>query len=72
MAISIKKYEEPTDDTHTFASKENHFPNDQLLRKHGFRILSRKPGQEAIWVKQGKEFTESGALKLIATQEDAA
>jgi hypothetical protein len=64
---TLKKFEteEPIDDTRTFQSKENHFPADQLLRKHGFTIHSRKNNEEAIWEKNHKQFTESGALLLI-------
>lgn len=70
MAVP-KKFEdtEVIDDTHTFQSRENHFPRDQLLRKHGFRIYSRKQGEEAVWVKDNRQFTESGALRLLPERE---
>jgi hypothetical protein len=66
---ALKTFDDPIDDTRTFQSKENTFPVDQLLRKHGFRIVSRKKDSEAIWSRANKEFTESGAVLLITNQE---
>lgn len=61
--------EEPVDDTRTFQSRENHYPQDQLLRKYGFRIHARKTDEEALWERDNKVFTHSGAIKLLPKHE---
>lgn len=45
------------------------FPLDQLLRKHGFQILSRPNKGETMWEKQGKKFTQKKALYTISREE---
>lgn len=60
--------EQPFDDTHCFQSKENHFPVDIALRRHGFKIHSRKKDEPAVWSKGDKLFTEMGAVRLLPEQ----
>lgn len=39
------------------------FAVDSLLRRRGFRVLSRRRGQEAEWERGGKSFPQSLALR---------
>lgn len=70
MARTMTKYEsEGEEPINIFHSRENHYPLDQLLRKHGFRIYSRKKDEEAVWERKGGKFKESTALKMIPKRE---
>lgn len=73
--MARSKYEELCEldePVNIFQSKENHHPLDQLLRRHGFRIHSRKNNQEAVWTRNNAKFTESQALALIPWHEVTA
>lgn len=59
IAESALDYGHPSED----ASKR--FPEDQLLRQHGFKIYKRKEGEQPIWERDGRRFFESVALKLV-------
>lgn len=60
-----KKTEEVIDTIHLFQEKENRFPLDILLRKHGYRIYSRKNNESPIWIKDKKLFHQEKALNRI-------
>lgn len=44
---------EQADTTHAFADSTDRFPNDQRLRKYGWKIHARPRGKEALWIKDG-------------------
>lgn len=47
------------------ASKTNRFPEDRLLRGHGFVIHRRPKGKPAVW-RRGKEiFTHAEAMASV-------
>lgn len=45
---------EEVDTTHAFADHTDRFPNDQRLRKYGWKIHARPKGKEALWVRDGE------------------
>lgn len=47
-----------------WAETRNLFPLDIVLRNNGFRIHARPVGREAMWVKDGKVFSFTAALRL--------
>jgi hypothetical protein len=51
------------------AETRDMWPNDQKLRRHGFKIWSRKGSSEAMWIKGGVLFTESEALALADAED---
>lgn len=60
----------PTDQpesSHAFADRTNRFARDALLRKHGFRVVSRPNRGQAKWEKDGKLYTFGRALREIPT-----
>ncbi len=51
---------------HPFADHSNRFATDTLLRRHGYKILSRPSNQLATWTRDGKEIlTVKQALQQI-------
>lgn len=38
---------------------------DQMLRRHGFTIWSRKDGCEPVWIRGGKLYSQSSAVKQV-------
>jgi hypothetical protein len=42
---------------------------DALLRRHGFRIVSRPGGLDPIWERAGKRYTQYQALKTIPPEQ---
>ncbi len=44
---------EQVDTSHSFADHTDRFPNDQRLRKCGWKIHARPKGKEALWSKDG-------------------
>ncbi len=57
------------DDTHSFADRTGRFALDQLLRKHGYRIVSRRKREEPIWMKDGDRMSQSEALDRLGRDE---
>ena len=53
------------DEGHPSQDNTGRFALDQLLRKHGFRIMSRPRGAEAVWVKGGKKYYQTEALYTL-------
>lgn len=56
------------DDEHGWAAPAGRYPNDDLLRKHGFQIHSRVRKRENLvssWTMNGKVYTEEEALKMV-------
>jgi hypothetical protein len=58
---------------HAFADCTGRFAVDQLLREWGFKIYSRKHGQEAVWKLYDKFYKHSDAIKEVCFRklEDA-
>ncbi len=53
------------DERHRSEDRTGRFPKDMTLRLHGFRIWYRPTRGESVWIKDGKTFTYSQALKEI-------
>lgn len=51
-----ESYGHPSHDT------SNRFEVDALLRRHGYKIVERRKGKEAIWLLSGVRFSQSEAL----------
>jgi len=49
----------PTEDT------SNRFLEDRCLRAAGFRILERRKGQPALWMRDGQRYLHEVALKIV-------
>ncbi|MDE2095750.1 MAG: hypothetical protein KGL39_00715 [Patescibacteria group bacterium] len=64
-----KKVSEPKDDRHPFASNSSRFPIDDVLRKHGFRIISRRKGEQPLWERSGELYRQSEALNYLRSQD---
>ncbi len=50
--------------THGWAESRDFSPDDQFLRLHGFTILARRKGQEPVWQRDGRRFSQREALAL--------
>lgn len=67
-----KKYEADSESpsiSHPSEDTTSRFPMDQLLRRHGFTIHSRKNDTHPLWRRNGKIYTERKALSLIPKWE---
>lgn len=51
-------------DSHPSEDSSGRFPDDQLLRHHGFHIVKRKRGHVPTWSRDGQEYTEAQALEV--------
>jgi hypothetical protein len=61
------------DNDNPFADETDRFAVDALLRRYGFRIVSRRGRLLPIWEKDGKHYSQLQALRTIpADQIDAA
>ena len=65
MATIHQKHQEPIDSTSPSQDFTGRHATDQLLRKNGYQILSREPGKEAVWLKNGQKYTQSAALRSL-------
>lgn len=65
MAKHPTPSQEKEEDRHPSTDLTGRFPVDELLRRHGFKILSRTTGREPVWVKRGDTYLESEALITI-------
>lgn len=45
---------------------------DQRLRLHDFRILERATGQEPVWGRGKRRYTESAAWLIVLREEERA
>ena len=45
------------------------FAVDQLLREHGFAIMSRPKGREATWTRRGKRYPQHLALMALPAKD---
>lgn len=52
-------------DEHPSAEKVNRFPEDILLRGHGFIIRMRPSGRPAYWSRDGVWYTHREAMALV-------
>lgn len=59
----------PLEYSNPFQDHSSRFELDALLRQHGFRIRSRKTGQEPVWERYGDEFRQRDALRMIPNEE---
>ncbi len=55
--------------THGWAEARNFSPDDQLLRLHGFTILSRHKNQEPVWQRDGRPYLQRQALALARGEQ---
>jgi hypothetical protein len=55
--------------SHPSQDSTNRFSLDNILRKHGFKIHSRRGDREAVWDLQGVLFLESEALLRLNRNE---
>ncbi len=61
---------EPEEDGKKFSQDHsNRLPLDVVLRKNGFKIKSRQNKTQAIWEKDGEDFSQDQALKLCPRKE---
>jgi hypothetical protein len=61
------------DSDNPFADDTDRFAVDALLRRYGFRIVSRQGRLLPIWEKDGKRYSQLQALKTIPPEQiDAA
>jgi hypothetical protein len=54
------------------ADTTDRFPDDQLCRRQGFRILGRPDGHPAVWGRNGKEFLHDEAVAIARIEERRA
>ncbi len=48
------------------------FPEDELLRERGFAVLQRPAlGGQSVWVRDGREYLQSDALKKARAEREA-
>ncbi len=47
----------------------NHYADDRLLRKHGFKIWKWRKGREAVWERAAEKYTQSAALATIRSED---
>lgn len=52
------------------ACRQARFPEDDAVRKAGFRIHARPDGRQAVWARGGKFYAHRHAL-VIAKRESA-
>jgi len=46
------------------------FPVDALIRRHGYRVLERKPRRQPVWVdRRGVRFDEQDLLRRLPQNE---
>ncbi len=57
--------------THSWAEARNFSPDDQLLRVHGFTILSRHKNQEPVWQRDGRPYLQHQALAIAHGESEA-
>jgi hypothetical protein len=63
--------EKDSDDTRSrSADRGSRWPDDQFLRKHGFRIRERPDVWTAIWERQGREYTFYQAMQAAEWEEE--
>jgi len=60
-----QKYDEDIPEGHPAVETRDLKPDDQLLRRHGFKIHARPKNGPAMWAKQGEMFTEAAALRSV-------
>ena len=61
----MKKLLAVENDDHPSAEKANRFPEDILLRGHGFVIRMRLNNRPAYWSRDGVWFTHREAMALV-------
>lgn len=65
------KYPEPILDTGSpSADTTNRYAQDAFLRQHGFKIHSRRKGEQPRWERGGRLYLQSQALRLAATEAE--
>ena len=71
MSKNYRSERQSTEDDwgNAFQDTTGRCPLDQLLRKHGWKIVSRAEGREAVWEKDGVKLPERQALKTIPRDE---
>lgn len=54
-----------------FADEDRNHPRplDLLLRKYGYKIYARDGKKEPLWVREGRHYLQSEALKMIALDQ---
>ncbi len=52
----------------TMKETRNFHPADRILRKHGFRILSRPRSGPTLWIRHGQVMQQESA-ELVAANE---
>jgi len=52
-------------DYHPSEDTSDRFPEDRLMRNHGFKIWSRKGNQEPEWEKRGIVYKQSQVIEFI-------
>ncbi len=65
----MSKPKEPEDDgRHPWASSVDRYPDDELLRRHGFSISIRREGSEPVWYHRGRArpVTQTEAIRMVA------
>lgn len=45
------------------------YPKDATLRAHGFSIWARPPGGPPVWVRDGKQYAQAEAEKVVAREQ---
>jgi hypothetical protein len=71
--VVFQPAEEKMESDNPFADGTDRFAVDALLRRYGFRIVSRRGRLLPVWEKDGKRYSQMQALKTIPVDQiDAA
>mgnify|MGYP001082931042 CR=1 FL=1 len=54
------------------ADRTVRWPDDQLCRRQGFRILGRPEGHPAVWGRNGEEFLHGEAVAIARAESGRA
>lgn len=58
-----------SDGPHPSVDQTGRHPTDAALRAHGFSIYARPPGRPPVWVRDGKQYTQSAAEKVVTREQ---
>jgi len=47
------------------------FPDDAMLRKHGFKVVSHSKDNVRIWRRGEREYTQTQALEVARFEEES-
>lgn len=64
-ASKSKKIPDLDGPEHAWSDQTGRYPQDALLRQHGFSILTRPENGEPVWLRNGTQYLESVAHKVV-------